>query len=382
MKREELRRRLEQRDLLAALGAFALKTVDRSECLTETCRLVAAGLGIQFCKFLEPLPGENALLVSAGVGWREGVVGNAKLEGGAGSPAGHALKTGQPVLSTRLAEENRFKTPELLREHGIETAMNVIVRGESDVFGVLEADSRRAGVFDAEDIAFMQAAANLLGLALERGVREQKLKEAVAARETLLREADHRIKNSLQLVASLLTMQRSRLSDREASAALDEAIARVHAVAQTHRAFQRSSDLRRVPLGEMLCDISESVGRFNANVRIECEVEGDLELDSERAIPLGLIASEWLTNAVRHAYPPGHSGTVRARAVGGDAQVLVEISDDGAGMAETAAGEPPGLGTAIVRALVRQIGAKQEIESRPGGTTARLRLPRNPEPES
>ncbi|MGH7212388.1 MAG: GAF domain-containing protein, partial [Acetobacteraceae bacterium] len=195
MNQEDLRRRLEQRDHLAALGAFALKTADMDALLTEACRLVATGLGVRFCKVLEPVPGENALLVRAGVGWRDGVVGHAKLEAGAGSPAGHALKTGEPVLSARLGEESRFKAPPLLREHGIETAMNVIVRGEAGVFGVLEADSRNVGAFDADDIGFMQAAANLLGLARERWVREQKLKQAIAARETLLREADHRIKN-------------------------------------------------------------------------------------------------------------------------------------------------------------------------------------------
>lgn len=378
MKQDDLRRRLEQRDQLAALGAFALKTPDITSSLSEACRLVAAGLGVQFCKYLEPLPGENKLLVRAGVGWRAGVVGHATLDADAGSPAGHALKTGQSVLSTRLAEENRFKTPQLLREHGIESAMNVIVRGEHGDFGVLEADSRQPDVFDPEDIGFMQAAAHLLGFAIERCVREQKLKEAVAAHETLLREADHRIKNSLQLVASLLTMQRSRLSAPDTVTALDQAIARVHAVAQTHRAFQRSPDLRRVPLGEMLQDLCTSMAKLNAETRIDCAVEGDFYLDSERAIPLGLIASEWLTNAVRHAYPPGAGGEIMLRLVGGDTELELSISDSGSGMDEED-DKGPSLGTAIVRALVRQIGGAQEIESRPGGgTTARLRLPRQP----
>ncbi len=379
MNQQELSRRLEQRDHLAALGAFALTSPDLDELLNEACRLVAAGLGVQFCKVLQPLPGEDALLVRAGVGWRDGVVGHAKLQMDSGSPAGHALKTGEPVISSNLALESRFRTPPLLIEHGIESAMNVIVSGEGDVFGVLEADSRQAGVFDPEDIGFMQAAANLLGLAVERWRREVTLRETVAARELLLREADHRIKNSLQLVASLLSMQRSRLSDATAASALDQAIARVHAVAQTHRAFQRSSDLRRVSFGEILRDICDNVRQFTASIRIECEVDGDLALDSERAIPLGLIANEWLTNAVQHAYPPGQRGVVRARAIGGSDDIRIEIADDGAGMPEAAAAEQPSLGTTIVRALVRQIGAEQEIDSNPGqGTTVRLRLPRQP----
>lgn len=369
-------RRLEQRDHLAALGAFALKSGDLDGLLGEACRLVAAGLGVRFCKFLEPRP-EGSFLVRAGIGWREGVVGHAKLEGDGRSPAGHALKTGQPVLSARLSEENRFRTPPLLIEHGVESAMNVIVRGERDVFGVLEADSTRAGVLDPEDLSFMQAAANLLGLAMERERREAKLREAVEARELLLREADHRIKNSLQLVASLLSMQRSRISAGEAAAVLDDAIARVQAVAHAHRAFQQSSDLRRVPFGEVLRQICGHVGRFNAAITIECRTEGDLELDSERAIPLGLIVSEWLTNAMQHAYPPGQEGSVRAIAIGDDSGLTIQISDDGAGLPDTPAAQQQSLGMTIVRALVRQIGAMQQIESAPGrGTAVTLRLAR------
>lgn len=377
----QLGRRLRQREHLAELGACALSTGELDELMTEACRLVADGLDVGFCKILEYLPAENRLLVRAGIGWREGVVGHTKLDAGTASPAGYALHTGKPVISNELSREDRFRTPELLLEHGIERAMNVIMRGEADVFGVLEADSRRALGFDAEDLSFMQAAANLLGVAVERGRREQKLRDALAARDLLLREADHRIKNSLQLVASLLAMQRSRLSDTEVAAALDEAIARVRSVAQVHRAFQQSSDLRSVPFGRILRDICEHVDEFAARISVECEADGDLELDSERAIPLGLIVSELLTNAVRHAYPAGQEGVVRARAVEREGTLSIEIADDGAGLTSSPdQGEQPNLGMTIVRALCRQISGEMEIDSRPGqGTRVTLRLPRQAE---
>jgi two-component sensor histidine kinase len=349
--------------------------------MNEACRLVATGLDVGFCKVLEYLPAENRLLVRAGVGWREGVVGHAKLDAGTASPAGFALHTGLPVISNELSTEDRFRTPALLLEHGIDRAMNVIMRGETDVFGVLEVDSRRALGFDVEDLSFMQAAANLLGIAIERARREQKLRDAVSARELLLREADHRIKNSLQLVASLLGMQRSRLSDPEAAAAVDEAIARVRSVAQAHRAFQLSSDLRRVPFGQILRDICEHVGGFAAQISLECHAEGDFELDSERAIPLGLLVSELLTNAVRHAYPAGEAGVVRASAAERDGMLSIAISDDGAGLTfDPGQDEAPSLGMTIVRALCRQIGAELAVDSKPGqGTSVTVRLPRQAE---
>lgn len=380
MDEQELQRRLEQRDRLAALGAFALKTTGAEELLNEVCRLVAGGLSVRFCKILEPLPGENALLVRAGVGWREGVVGHAKLDADGGSPAGHALKTGEPVLSSKLSEEHRFRTPALLIEHGIETAMNVIVRGEQAVFGVLEADSRRAGAFDPEDIAFMQAAANLLGVALERNRRDAELRRALDTRELLLREADHRIKNSLQLVASLLGIQRSRLSNSEAAAALEGAILRVHAVAETHRALNQSADLRRVAFDQILQDLCRHAAQLNPNVELKCCAEGTIELDAERAMPLGMIVSEVVTNAVRHAYGAGRSGVVTARAAASGDALITEVTDEGVGFSSDAQPGASSLGTMIIRALSRQIGADLQIDSEPGkGTKVTIRLPRQPE---
>lgn len=370
-----LRVRLRERELLADLGACALKTENLDALLQEASRLVAEGLNTGFCKVLEYLPDENQLLVRTGVGWRDGVVGHEKLDAGTLSPAGYALHSGQPVISNQLSEETRFRTPPLLLEHGIEGAINVIISSDGNGFGVLEADSRRAGGFSEEDIAFLQAAANLLGVAIERHRKEADLRHALEAQRLLIREADHRIKNSLQLVASLLTLQRSRLTDADATAALNDAIARVQAIAQAHRALHRSADLRTLAFGQMLHDLCNHVGQLNPALTIECTAEEDLELDAERAIPLGLVVSELLTNAMKHAYPEGQPGTVRASAVLANGYLEVVIADQGVGM-------PPGcdqtnsLGATIIRSLAKQVGAELRVSSeQEQGATALLRLP-------
>jgi two-component sensor histidine kinase len=369
--------KLRQRELLADLGAFALKTDDLDEVLQEACRLIAVGLNVHFAKVLEYLPREQMLLVRAGVGWREGVVGRAELDAGAGSPAGHALRTDLPVISNDLSTDSRFRTPELLLGHGIERAMNVIVPCDPQPFGVLEADNRQASDFSELDIAFIQGAANLVGLAVERARRNQQLRTALESRDLLLREADHRVKNSLQLVASLLILQRSRLSDEEAAGALDDAIARVCAVAETHRALQQSKDLRTIALGDMLPDLCAHVGLLSNKVKIHCHTVDRLEMDAERAIPLGLIVTELLTNAVRHAYPSAaDDGHVEVSADVLQGELLISVSDTGRGVPpETSSAGS--LGTTIVRALTKQIGAQLELESSPGqGTKVTLRLPR------
>lgn len=368
---------LRQRALLAELGAYALKAENLDALLQEACRLAAIGIDVRFSKVLEYIPDGGRLLVRAGIGWNPGVVGHATLEADAGSPAGHALTSGQPVISNDLAAEPRFKTPQLLLDHGVRRAMNVIIRGDGKPFGVLEVDSRQPGDFLPDDVSFLQGTANLLGVAVERARREAELRQALDRHELLLREADHRVKNSLQLVASLLALQRSRLSDPGAVAALDDAIARVQSVAETHRALNQSRDLRTVGLADMLGGLCSQLSQLAGGATsLTCSAPTDLELDAERALPLGLIVSELVTNAIRHAYPDQDGGVVRVTATVEGEFVTIRCADEGVGTHPTTAGGRR-LGASIVTALTRQIGGTLDVAGVPGkGTVATLRLPR------
>ena len=370
----EIGRRYRHRDLLVALGAAALRGRALDDLLDEASRLVAMGLNSQFAKVLEYLPDEHVLIVRAGYGWREGVVGHAKLGADDASPAGYALRTSEPVLSNDLATEERFRTPALLLEHGVRGAINVIIQGDGVPFGVLEADCQRRDGFIQTDVAFLQNAANLLGLAVERSRREAELERALSATDLLLREADHRIKNSLQLVASLLSMQRSRSSSADSAAAFDGAITRVRAIAEAHRALFQSRDLRSVAVDRMLEDICSYVGALSPSVTVRCQTGDDLEIDAERAIPLGLIVNELLTNAVRHAYPDGADGEVMACGDRDGDDLRIVVADKGVGIAADPS-RPRTLGGTIVLSLARQIGARCETVTGPGeGTTVTFRL--------
>src|SRR5262245_64486558 len=163
----------------------------------------------EFCKILEYLPGQNRLLVRAGVGWHESVIGVASVGADLESPSGFALRTGKPVISNHLENEQRFRTPELLLEHGIRRAMNVILQGDGSPYGVLEVDSRSEGEFSEHDIAFLQGAANSLGMAIERRRYQRKLQGALERHQILLKEVNHRVKNSLQVVSGMLYLQAS-----------------------------------------------------------------------------------------------------------------------------------------------------------------------------
>ena len=104
-----LRQRIRQQEILAELGVSALQGASLDQLLTDTVRLTAQGLDADFCKVLELLPSENQFLVRAGVGWSRGVVGVAKVGADLDSPAGYALRSGQPVISNHLEKETRFR---------------------------------------------------------------------------------------------------------------------------------------------------------------------------------------------------------------------------------------------------------------------------------
>jgi hypothetical protein len=122
LSRSALRQRIRQQELLSELGVLALQGTSFVGMLDHTVRMTAEGLNAEYCKVLEYKPSEKRLLVRAGVGWDDGVVGYASVGADLESPAGFALHTGKPVISNHLENEDRFRTPELLVEHGIRRA--------------------------------------------------------------------------------------------------------------------------------------------------------------------------------------------------------------------------------------------------------------------
>jgi len=185
---DELAYRLRQQELLAEFGRIALEARDFMSLLQEATRLCAEGLHTRFAKIMEYLPVEDHFVVRAGVGWKPGVIGST-TGADPDSPTGYAFRTGQPVISSHLEHEGRYRTPRILVEHGIRRAINVPIIARATCYGVLEVDSPVESRFTEVDIAFMQGFANLLGVVFERGKGEEALHETgeryrLAARAT------------------------------------------------------------------------------------------------------------------------------------------------------------------------------------------------------
>lgn len=374
-----LHQRIRQQELLAELGVFALQRTSFIDLLDRTARMTAEGLNAEYCKVMEYIAGENRLLVRAGVGWGEGVVGVASVGADLESPAGYALRTGKPVISNHLENEQRFRTPDLLVKHGIRRAMNVILQGDGLPFGVLEVDSKSEGEFNEHDIAFLQGAANILGMAIEQQQYQRKLQAALDRHQVLLKEVNHRVKNSLQVVSAMLQLQAK--DDQASSEQLNAAASRVNAVGRAYERLAYNADHEKI---DLIAYLREIVGDLRPTVA-PCEIDFDapeaIRFAADRAILVGLIINELVSNAGKYAYPDRPSGTIWVRVLlqSGKQTVLISVRDEGVGF-------PAGynsttsrrLGTRLVNALSEQLGGELAHPTSPLGTNFTLLIPSGP----
>jgi two-component sensor histidine kinase len=374
--RRALHLRIRQQEILAELGVLALQGTPFLELLNQTAGLTAEGMKAEFCKVLEYLPAQNRLLVRAGVGWHEGIVGVATIGADLESPSGFALRTGKPVISNHLENEERFRTPELLAEHGIRRAMNVILQGDGSPYGVLEVDSRSEGEFSEHDIAFLQGAANILGMAIERQRNERQLRMALDRQQVLLNEINHRVKNSLQIVAAMLQLQANAADDDLTRAHLIEASGRVSAIGRAYERLSHDANVESINLGPYLQQVcADAVGAYRCI--LDFDAAPGIELDPDRAISLALIVNELVTNAVKHALSDRSNGHIWVRLSRQDENsALISVRDDGVGLpAGFDLTKSRGLGMRIIAALAKQLGASITQHGGVDGTEFALLLP-------
>ena len=222
---------------------------------------------------------------------------------------------------------------------------------------------------------------------LEQRVRERTAALAAAVeelghrnqeKETLLREVHHRVKNNLQVVCSLLTLQAHGHEPRLIAFA-DECRSRVRSMALVHEHLYQSENLHSVPLASYLQALVNEIAQGQSDSgRVFCRVDvQEIVLPVDQAIPCGLIINELITNAFKHGFPDGRSGEVRVSLaeLGADSIELV-VADDGVGVPgdiDFASGS--GFGLSLVSMLADQLGATLDIERHPGARI-RVRFPR------
>jgi two-component system, chemotaxis family, CheB/CheR fusion protein len=246
---EELAVRERQQAVVARLGIRALEETLLERFLDQSVREIQQTLETDYCELLELQPDSERLLLRAGVGWKEGTVGQASVPSGMDSQAGFTLQTKGAVLVNDFSAERRFVAPQLLVDHDVRSGLTCVIGSGDDPYGVIGAHSRQPRIFTTEDVNFLQACASVISAAIVRHeVRARMLLERAAA-------------ESLTASQSLLDAAR-----RIHAAAAEDLRVTLGELWQptAEGAFERTSTFAAPPLTEATVEASFGPSRFAA----------------------------------------------------------------------------------------------------------------------
>lgn len=213
----------------------------------------------------------------------------------------------------------------------------------------------------------------------DREEAQRAILEAKERAEALLKEVNHRVANSLAIVASFASLQSSLAKDPVVKDALNEVQGRILAIAGIHRRLYTTSDVRAVTLDSYLrslCDELTTLADAGAAARaIEVSCEPDITVSTDRAISLAIIVTELVTNALKYAYPDGQEGAIRlSLRRADDAEAVINVADDGVGWTGKGKIQGTGLGSRIIQVMCRSARATLTYDEAARGTSASLRF--------
>jgi signal transduction histidine kinase len=435
----QIQKLLRQQAAIARFGSFALRERDLMTILTEAARVCADGLGVPFSKVCQYRAEQNDLLIVAGCGWQDGVIGHVVSRADMSSPQGRALTTGEPSIVDDLRKDAGFDLPPFYAAHGIISTVDVIIKGSDEQpYGVLEIDSDKQHNYDQHDVNFLTGFANVLaeavstasrGVALQRSV--DRMKALVEEKDRLLYEKNaadlqlrqaqkmeavgqltggvaHDLNNILTVIVGTIGILAESVVDRPELVAItkmiDEAAARGSDLVQSLLAFARKQALqpRKVDINSL---VMEATNLLRPTLGEQIEVHMNLAGGASHAlIDPSQLASAILNLALnaRDAMPDGGKLVIETSNVvlddsyistNGDVTpgnyVMVAVTDCGHGIPASILEnvfEPffttkdidkgSGLGLSMVYGFVKQSGGHIKIYSEEGhGTTVRIYLP-------
>lgn len=369
-----IRARARQQEAVADLGRRALAEPDLSALMDETVEVVARTLNLEYCELLELLPNGETLLLRSGVGWKEGLVGDAMVGANRDSLAGYTLLADEPVVVEDLRAESRFGQNPQLHEHGVTSGMSTVVRGREGPFGVLGAYTGNRRTFSRDDVNFLRAVANVLATAVERNNVEEEMREIRGAERQRMARAMH--DEALQdVVYALQELQAAEAASgngqddglREAADALRRSVAGLRSAI-----FDlRLDGDREQTLVEMLESLVELNRRSSPEREVELSVEEGFRslLTRTKEVELLRLVQEALANVRRHS----EARRVRVAVGTSGSKLYAEVSDDGRGFDPAQASA--GMGTKGMRERARGLGGSLELWSKPGeGTRVRFEV--------
>lgn len=272
----------------------------------------------------------------------------------------------------------RYADNPYLAQMGIEGYLGVPMLGpDGEKIGHLSIMSKRAMQADPALISTLRLFAQRAATELTRMRAERDMLASLREKEVLLKEIHHRIKNNMQIISSLLSLQARDVEDPAVLELVAESRARILSMALVHEDLYQTGNLAQVDFRHYLERLTE---RTRAGIAGASRVSFELDLDElalavDQAIPLGLLCNELLTNALKHAFPQNREGTVRVILRSGGGTATVTVRDNGQGLPEDfLPGEGATLGLQLVWSLADQLHGQAEASS-DGGAVFTVRFP-------
>ena len=429
----QVQKLLRQQAAIARFGSFALRERDLSNILNQAVRICAESLDVPFSKVCRYRAEQNDLLIVAGHGWQEGVVGHVVSRADSSSPQGRAFVTGEPQIIDNLQNDPQFDPPPFYAAHGIVSIIDVIIKGSDDQpYGILEIDNDRQHDYDQYDINFLTGFANVLAEAVSTAARGASLQTTVDRMKALVEEKDrllndkntadlqlrqaqkmeavgqltggiaHDFNNLLGVIIGNLDLLERLVADNEAAIkrvqTAQKAATRGADITRRLLVFSSSEQLKPsvVLLGDSIQNMIELAGHaLGAEIKITNHIDAsmpplfvdpaglesallNLAMNARDAMPKGgSIIIESKVKNLGSSHLAVHTGDLKA-----GSYVCVSISDTGAGMSRETlerAFEPffttkprnkgTGLGLAMVYGFVKQSGGAVRAYSELGQGT-------------
>jgi PAS domain S-box-containing protein len=302
----------------------------------------------------------------------------------------NVVTTGRSMLVREVADDLLRQVAqseehlELLRQGQLKSYICVPLTARNHPVGAMSfftAESART--YSREDLLFAEELASRAALIIDNAMLFGKLKRSLDEKELLLQELHHRVKNNLQVISSLLSLQAGKFDNPELVAAFEEGRSRVRTMALIHEKLYGSGDLAHIIFGDYLESLAKYLSQsyyMNPSQRIGFNVKaGEYRLDINKAVPLGLIANELISNSFKHAFPQGTGQISINLDITKDAVAVLTISDNGIGLPRDVTLENPrSLGLKLVNLLVKQIDGEVQVDDSGQGTTYRISFPYEP----
>jgi two-component sensor histidine kinase len=334
---------------------------------------------IRHVKLLRYRPDQGDLLIEAGVGWMPGVVGHVSFGADRHSSPGRSLQTGAPVACEDIRDDPEFRYADVLREHGIVSVLNVPIFVDGKHWGVLEVDTVEKTAFEEFEVHSLSLFADIIGLSLARRWAQAETLKAAAEvasgrsqTELLLRELQHRMKNNLQVIVSFLALQRRQSSGEEARERIASVMDRVLAIGLAHDQLTFKDSGGTVDMQDYLKALCANIDPHRPEISIEVDVDA-AGIPLDRAVPIGLIVNELVTNSVKYAFDEdGGAIDVVFRVDETIGEAKLSVSDNGRGMGPAREGA---LGLRLVESLTGQLGGRRTVPEVTKGTATLLSFP-------